>query len=40
VSAVSAGISAPRRIDAAVGAVMAHNRAAALVEVVRDSIYI
>jgi phage terminase large subunit-like protein len=30
----------PRRIDAAVAAVMAHDRAAALAGVVRDSIYI
>src|SRR4029434_7089485 len=31
---------APRRIDAAVAAVMAHDRAAALAVAVRDSIYI
>jgi hypothetical protein len=30
----------PRRIDAAVAAVMAHDRAAALAGVTRDSIYI
>jgi hypothetical protein len=30
----------PRRIDAAVAAVMAHDRAAALAGVARDSIYI
>ena len=30
----------PRRIDAAVAAVMAHDRAAALAGAVRDSIYI
>jgi phage terminase large subunit-like protein len=30
----------PRRIDAAVGAVMAHDRATALAGVTRDSIYI
>jgi hypothetical protein len=40
VSAVSAGISAPRRIDTAVAAVMAHDRAAALAGSARDSIYI
>jgi hypothetical protein len=37
VSAVSAGSSAPRRMDAAVGAVMAHDRIAALAGVLRDS---
>jgi hypothetical protein len=30
----------PRRIDAAVAAVMAHDRAAALAGVTRDSIYL
>ena len=32
--------NSPRRIDAAVAAVMAHDRAAALAGVTRDSIYI
>jgi phage terminase large subunit-like protein len=30
----------PRRIDAAVAAVMAHDRATALADVTRDSIYL
>jgi phage terminase large subunit-like protein len=34
------GRDSPRRIDAAVAAVTAHDRAAALAGVVRDSIYI
>jgi hypothetical protein len=38
VATVSTGTSAPRRIDAAVGAVMAHDRAAALAGVTRDSV--